>query len=141
MNNCCSNKPVLKDYPASHCCPANGKVYSEVKRRTLLHHISRPWDHALREQGYYFCTDPDCDVVYFGQDNTVILSGQLRSDIWQKSKDKNATICHCFGITKKELESDESIKNFVITQTKEAICSCETSNPSGRCCLKDFPKS
>jgi hypothetical protein len=28
----------------------------------------------------------------------------------------------------------------VMAQTKAGLCSCDTSNPSGRCCLKDFPK-
>ena len=28
----------------------------------------------------------------------------------------------------------------IVEQTKNARCSCETSNPSGRCCLKVFPK-
>ena len=150
MNKCCSQSETTDEkteghYPKSHYCPANEKVYSSVKRKTLLHHISDLWHNSLIEQGYYFCTDPGCDVVYFGQDNTVVHTNDLRTTVWQKSKDKNATICYCFGVTINLAEIDNkknrAIKAFVLEQTKQSLCSCETSNPSGRCCLKDFPAS
>jgi hypothetical protein len=111
-----------------------------VKRKTLLHHILHPWQKTITEQQYYFCTDPDCDVVYYGDDDSVIRTDELRTTVWQKSKDKRDAICYCFGITK-ALARMENIKKFVIRQTKDSLCSCETSNPSGRCCLKDFPES
>jgi len=123
----------------SHRCPANGKRYASVHIKTLLHHIMHPWDYKLKEQQYYFCTDPDCDVVYYGQDDSVFRTDQLRTTIWQKSKDKRDAICYCFGVTKALARLDKEIKNFVTRQTKNSLCSCETSNPSGRCCLKDFP--
>ncbi len=145
MNTCCtkegnSTEKKLTNYPQSHTCPANGKPYRSVKRKTLLHHILHPWLNSLPEQGYYFCTDPECDIVYFGEDNTVFHTNELRTSIWQKSNDKNAAICYCFGVTKAIARLDKTIKNFVSKQTKESNCSCEVSNPSGRCCLKDFPK-
>jgi hypothetical protein len=146
MKKCCTQKEnanteAPEHYPGSHCCPANGKPYVSVKRKTLLHHISQPWTSSLPEQGYYFCTDPDCDVVYFGEDNMVVHTDELKTVIWQKSHDKNAAICYCFGITKALARQDKTIKSFVSKQTKQSNCSCETSNPSGRCCLKDFPES
>jgi hypothetical protein len=71
----------------------------------------------------------------------VIHTDKLRTAIGQKSHDKNAAICYCFGITKALARLDETIKSFVIKQTKQSNCSCKTSNPSGHCRLKDFPKS
>ncbi len=141
MNKCCTQKTTAEQYPKSHHCPVNGQPYASVKRKTLLHHISQPWLKPITEQGYYFCTDPDCDVVYFGKDNEVVHKAELRTAVGQKSHDKNAIICYCFGITKAQTLSDNSLKNFIIKQTKKSLCSCETSNPSGHCCLKDFPKS
>jgi hypothetical protein len=148
MHKCCSQSETTDEetrghYPKSHYCPANGKAYSSVKRKTLLHHISDPWHNALIEQGYYFCTDPGCDVVYFGQDNTVLHARNLRTAVWQKSQDDHATICYCFGVTKQLARTDNrkngDIKTFITEQTKQSLCSCETSNPSGRCFLKYFP--
>jgi len=34
----------------------------------------------------------------------------------------------------------EAIKAFVVQQTKEKLCACESRNPSGRCCLADFKR-
>ncbi len=141
MNHCCTQKEPAKHYPKSHDCPVNGKTYNSVKRKTLLHHVSTPWIHSLAQQAYYFCTDPQCDVVYFGQDNSVIHKEELRTTVWQKSRAIDATICYCFGVTKYHALHDKSIKSFITEQTKKSLCSCETSNPSGRCCLKDFPRS
>ena len=141
MNECCTQKQTAEHYPKSHYCPENGQTYASVKHKTLLHHISRPWLKPLAEQGYYFCTDPECDVVYFGQDNTVIRRDELRTVVGQKSDAENAAVCYCFGVTKSETLLDKSIKGFITLQTKKSLCSCETSNPSGRCCLKDFPGS
>ena len=141
MSDCCIQKKTSGIYPKSHLCPVNGKSYDSVNRKTLLHHITHPWRNSITEQGYYFCTDPFCDVVYFGQDDNTVSSSALRDTVWQKSKVTDAMICYCFGVTKAQALSDKSIKSFIIEQTKNALCSCETSNPSGHCCLKDFPKS
>jgi len=139
MNDCCAHETISATYPHSHVCPANGRSYPSVKRKTVLHHIRQPWSRPLPEQGYFFCSDPDCDVVYFGQDNMVIHVDSLRTAIWQKSGDQVDPLCYCFGVTMKQACTDKNIKTFVIEQTQKHSCSCETSNPSGRCCLKDFP--
>ena len=146
MNDCCNMKEIAGEgthdsRTEKHACPVNGKRYASVHRKTLLHHILHPWEYTIVEQEYYFCTDPDCDVVYYGEDDSVIRSDELRMTIWQKSKDKRDAICYCFGVTKALAMLDKNIKNFVTQQTKDSLCSCETSNPSGRCCLKDFPRS
>lgn len=123
----------------SHCCPANGKTYASVKRKTLLHHILHPRVTTISEQEYYFCTDSDCDVVYFGEDDSVIRTDELRTTSWQKSKDKRDAIGYYFGVTKALAQLDKNIKKLVTRQTKDSTSSCETSTPSGRCSLKDFP--
>jgi hypothetical protein len=52
----------------------------------------------------------------------------------------NAPLCYCFGVSKADAINDPAIRDYVLTKTKRGICSCETSNPSGCCCLKDFPR-
>jgi len=146
MNDCCNTDAITAEetpghHATSHRCPANGKRYASVQSKTLLHHILHPWKHTLTKQKYYFCTDPDCDVVYYGEDDSVFRANELRTTIWQKSKNKRDAICYCFGVTKALALLDKNIKKFVIQQTRDSLCSCETSNPSGRCCLKDFPEA
>ena len=138
MTNCCSSSKSTQKYPKRYQCPSNGKSYNSVPLATLLHHIREPWNWENKQQGYYFCDDPDCEVVYFGEDGTTINKSSLRTEIGVKENNDNALICYCFGVSK-SASSSPDIKEFVLKNTKNKTCACLTRNPSGRCCLKDFP--
>ncbi|MDH5328127.1 MAG: hypothetical protein OEZ68_18700 [Gammaproteobacteria bacterium] len=138
MSNCCNIDPTPR-HSKKHRCPVNNKKYAPVDRQTMLHHLKSAWYRLLKVQQYYFCDSPDCDVVYFGEDDKVITVAELRHPIGQKQTGNDKKICYCFGITLSDIKNNPLLKQFVIKQTKERNCSCETKNPSGRCCLKDFP--
>ena len=138
MSECC-NKSWAHQYPTKYHCPVNGKEYGAVALKTILHNIKNPWAANLTDQGYYFCTDPSCQVVYFGQDGAMISVSQMRTEVWQKQSQPDSTVCYCFGVSMQQA-GVQAIKDFVIQKTKESLCACEIANPSGRCCLKDFPK-
>ena len=139
MSECCTPEKSKNSPAKRYSCPLNNKEYLQVSIKTILHHLKEPWRFELIDQAYYFCDDPLCDVVYFGQDDSVIDRGQLRTPVGIKEPSEDALICYCFGVTKRQASSNDKIKSFVIEQTKAGSCSCETHNPSGRCCLKDFP--
>ncbi len=139
MSECCSSSCVTGNTPKKHKCPVNGREYAEVFATTIIHHIKEPWNWHPMRQGYYFCDDPKCDVVYFGQDDSVIDKSALRTLVGIKERSKNSIVCYCFGVTTHEAATNPSTKAFVIGKTKEHVCACEARNPSGRCCLSDFP--
>ena len=124
--------------PNKFKCPVNGKPYVGVSDKTILLHIDDPWNWVLKKQGYYFCEDPECDVVYFGEDESIITKSALRTVVGIKERSDDAVICYCFGVTK-QAAADSQVKKFVIESTKGQTCACEVRNPSGRCCLKSFP--
>jgi len=138
MSDCCNTSSSKENAHKKHICPVNGKAYSKVFTTTILHHISQPWKWNPNNTNYYFCSDPECEVAYFGQDNSIINKSELRTTIGIKEKSEDSLICYCFGVSKQEATNNPEIKKFVLTQTKEHTCSCETRNPSGKCCLKDF---
>jgi len=140
MSDCCSTSEPSTLTSKRHRCPRNGQAYGQVASSTLLHHIQQPWRQPLKPQSYYFCDDPDCEVVYFGEDDSVITKSQLRTQVGIKENDADALICYCFGISRQQAETHPEAKAFVVEQTRQSVCACETRNPSGRCCLKDFPK-
>lgn len=137
---CCSSSSCDNALPKKHRCPANGQAYSEVSVRTIAHHIKDAWTWQPTGQRYFFCDDPACEVVYFSEDGSTILESQLRTRVGAKDPSGNGLLCYCFGVTKDDFRANPATKDFVIAQTKAGLCSCDTSNPSGRCCLKDFPK-
>lgn len=144
MADCCDTNSCSGENPRKRQCPADGSQCSEVSVFTMRHHLKSPWQRPLPEQRYYFCGSPLCDVVYFGEDNSVFTIEEVRGPIGQKQAGREESlgdriICYCFGITQGDAEIDPAAKVFVIQQTSEGGCACETRNPSGRCCLKDFP--
>lgn len=140
MADCCTTSENKAANPKKRCCPGNGVAGTEVQRKTIAHHIKHAWKWEGSAGRYYFCADPECDIVYFGDDDSVILKSQLRTLVGVKEASGNTLICYCFGVTKAGARNDPGIKDFVVSQTRAHLCSCATSNPSGRCCLKDFPR-
>ena len=140
MSECCNTEKSVPVYPKRYRCPFNQQEYKAVSRKTVLQHANKPWQLSLPEQGYYFCTDPECDVVYFGEDDRVLIRNNLRTDVGQKSTGNTRTICYCFGVSLQQAQADATVKEFVVEQTRQHMCDCENRNPSGRCCLNDFPK-
>lgn len=140
MSDCCSTSSSSNSSPKRHVCPGNGREYKEVSAKTILHHIKEPWAWEEKSQAYYFCEDPECNVVYFGQDYSVVNRAELRTLVGIKDNKPGALVCYCFGVSFGEAAERPELKRFVTEKTKNGMCACETRNPSGKCCLKDFPK-
>ena len=139
MGACCTSN-TKQGHPRTATCPVNGKTYKSVDKKTLLHHLNKPWQLELPDQGYYFCDSKDCEVIYFGEDTTVFTQVDIRTPVDQKSDNMFRTVCYCFGVRQVDLETQETPREFIIEQTRNGSCDCEIRNPSGRCCLKDIPK-
>lgn len=140
MGDCCTSSGCESSHPKKYRCPADGRECAEVSVRTILHHVKESWGWTPSANAYYFCDDPACDVVYFGDDDSVILKSQLRTPVGVKQQAGDAPLCYCFGVSRADFARDPATRDFVVAQTRAGACSCDTSNPSGRCCLKDFPK-
>lgn len=140
MSDCCSTSCTTGEFPKKSVCPVNGREYGQVSAITIKHHIKAPWAWQEKSQGYYYCSDPNCEVVYFGQDGSMIEKDAVRTEVGAKADSENALVCYCYGVSKAEAHADPSIREFVIEETKQQRCACEFRNPSGNCCLADFPK-
>ena len=138
---CSSSSCSTKTKPNKYRCPACLQQNVIVSTDTIYHHIISPWQWKKIDQNYYFCNTPECDVIYYGQDDSMIKKPELRTQVGVKEDSDNVLICYCFGVTKKEAINNHQARPFVTQQTKEKACACTTHNPSGRCCLKDFPKT
>lgn len=141
MSDCCSSSSCSSNSrPKKYRCPVNGKAYPAVSSTTIKHHIAKPWRWKQKDQVYYFCSDPECEVVYFGEDDSIIKKSGLRTSVGIKENSPEALICYCFGVTQHDAVNNPEIREFVLQETKDKNCACEIRNPSGKCCLKDFPK-
>jgi len=142
MSDCCSSDTCATSITIEvdkHRCPVNKQSYRSVPFHTVLHHVKQPWGLERSNKTFYFCDDPECDVVYFTDDDSVVTQSELRTEIGIKSESEGALTCYCFGVSKAQARNPQ-IKEFVVEQTKQGVHSCDTTNPSGKCCLKDFPR-
>jgi hypothetical protein len=140
-DNCCSTEPVESSQPSKMNCGSCGRSSVFVKARTILHHIKSSWELSVGNERFFFCPGSDCEVAYFGDGGTRILVSDLRTKVGLKDSSDQATLCYCFGVQKRDIDQNPTIREFVVSQTKLGQCSCEVYNPSGQCCLKDFPKA
>ncbi len=141
MTSCCTSTVKQTRRSQKKSCPLSHNVCVSVAINTVLHHLKKPWQWQLKDQNYYFCDEPACEVVYFAQDGSLIKQNELRTPVGLKSSSVNALLCYCFGITAREAAADSQLKQFVIEKTSNNQCACSILNPSGRCCLKEFPES
>ena len=118
MPDYCSSNQETNQTPKRYKCPRNHKQYLEVPFSTVLHHVKEPWHLNLKEQAYYYCDDPHCEVVYFGLDDTTITKSMLRTKVGIKETAEDTLICYCFDITKAEAKSNKQAKASVLEQTK-----------------------
>ncbi len=146
MNDCCKNKGV-PEFKKKELCPRCNEAQNITSYQTVLHHLAQPYSHALSEDnGYYFCKNNQCDVVYFDTKGTLFELGDVRGKIGEKDHSPKRQICYCFDVTFDQVEAEieehgfSSIKEFVKSQTKLKNCACEIRNPTGKCCLINFPK-
>ena len=140
LSDCCSSSDGDDDLAKRLPCPVDGRPCAEVSIRTIAHHIRDAWDWSPTAKRYFFCDHPSCEIVYFGDDGSILLETQLRTRVGVKGASGDDLLCYCFGISKADFSRDPAIKDFVVAQTRAGLCACDSHNPSGRCCLKAFSK-
>lgn len=147
MSKCCSASNISSiKINQKAICPECQSECKLVPLITLLHQLASPQNRSIKDQPFYFCSKPKCNVVYFGRTGNRYTLDELRSPIGQKQTELSRLICYCFDISEQVLLDDlddngaSTIKEFVKAQTQAKRCACDIRNPSGRCCLVDFPK-
>ncbi|MDX8378339.1 MAG: hypothetical protein R8L53_09995 [Mariprofundales bacterium] len=122
-----------------HACPSCKQACLPVTKRTVLHHLQRPYHQTAWGDDFYHCVNVKCSLRYFSA-SMMIADDQIR----QQPSPSTAMLCYCFDVSQDvyhdALVADDSavIKNFILQQTHEGLCACDVRNPSGRCCLAAF---
>ena len=140
MSKCCVTNEVIDKNNKKARCPNCNNLSLHVLERTILHHIKKPWQQNIKGTPFYFCSSSSCQIIFFNIEKRFFTQEDLHTHVGIKSLKPESLLCYCFNVTRQDYLEDSSSKQFVINQTKSLHCSCETTNPSGQCCLKDFPK-
>lgn len=99
------------------------------------------------DAGWRFCDSPDCDVVYFSEKgDTRFTKSQLKVLVGVKETTGERRLCYCFGHSAASIKDELRTKcrsdalEDIRAKMKDPGCHCETSNPSGSCCLGNVTK-
>lgn len=144
-------------------CDSNAKRVSPVTLRALLndefasqigadkHSCCNPGSEGCtpiaQDTGWRFCDSPDCDVVYFSEEgDTIFTKSQLKVPVGVKETSGERPLCYCFGHSVASIKNELRTKGHtdalddIRANMKDPGCHCETSNPSGSCCLGSVTK-
>jgi len=142
INNGCIPKPKGKQP-----CPECGKESKRVLGKTVQHLLKEHAKKLLSSfEGFYYCTTPECNVVYF-RDKAFFTQADLMIIVGQKKGAVPATLCYCFEWTKEMIHTQiqnkgESNALVDIKNKMQTLgCNCTLRNPSGGCCLGDVGKA
>ena len=134
--SCCStsHRPT-----ATRSCPVSDFRSQPVEWLTVAALASRC---VPRRQYFWLCEDSDCDVVYFGEDGTILGTSDVRViPSFKGSPSHNDLVCYCFLYSRQDIEDElkasgePTIFERISAEVKAGNCACEVRNPSGKCCL------
>lgn len=146
---------IAKKKESEHCCCAEsigregsicrecGNEGKSIKTITLKSLVKKPRLESIKNpDGFYFCETPDCEAVYFNNEQGIYLNkADVRVRVGIKETDDPVPVCYCFGWTRKKILDQIEQKGFstavqeISARVKAGECACEINNPAGRCCL------
>ncbi|WP_457641341.1 putative iron-sulfur cluster-binding metallochaperone [Persephonella sp.] len=129
---CCS----ISNEDVCRMCAGKGHAVKDI---TLKQFVLRPLENY---NGFYFCENPECDVVYFNNEKGIYLyKKDIKVKVGIKEENPPRPICYCFGFNIEDVKNNgENVVKEINKKIKESGCFCETANPSGKCCLADIKK-
>lgn len=145
MSSCCSTKTEAESkipQRETGSCPSCATKAKPVATLTVKS-VVRDHTKASPEESYWFCRQPDCDVVYFSKQR-VFRKPDVKVRVAIKEHEDPIPICYCFEYTRADIRRDllargeTDIVNKIKAEVQRGFCACNVKNPSGACCLGDI---
>jgi hypothetical protein len=119
-----------------------------VERETMESLLTPAALERLGSTPYFFDRTPSCDVVYFSNEPpSYFLKHDLAVRVGLKETAPPIPLCYCFGHTDESVREEivatgrSTVAKRIASEVQAGACSCETKNPSGRCCLGDVNRA
>jgi len=140
--------PTAPERANAGACPRNGVVGRKVSSFTLSSQVRSEVLAGLQQrEGFRFCSDEACPVVYYqGENGTCLTVEQVRFPVFQKSTDPERPVCYCFQHSVREISEQvcttgsSTVPAEIKAQCAQGLDACERNNPQGSCCLGNVQK-
>ena len=130
--------------PARAECPVSKTVSRKVQRKTIEHLLTEEKAGLIQHVQYYYCAEPECNVVYFSNENVPYFSiDDLRVKVFAKDKRDDVNVCYCYDWTRGRIKEEiaqigkSTAPQQIAKEVKAGNCQCDIKNPKGECCLGD----
>lgn len=129
---------------ARHVCPRSGTKGKPVETSTVKAILTEQALRRVASSEHRFCSDPDCEVVYFDDAGNHYTTADVRVPVWQKAPFGARMVCYCFGENEADIraEIEQAGHSGAVARVRRHIeadrCACEIRNPRGVCCLGDL---
>ncbi len=139
--SCCSAPAAGGDSRTCPECAHRGQSDDWLTVAALASGVVPP------KQRFWLCREPQCEVVYFGEDGTVLTVSDMTVVPGFKARSADDLVCYCFFHRRRDIEEElratgaTSVPDRITAEVKAGNCACEVRNPSGRCCLGDVQKA
>ena len=118
-------------------CPNCNQRGHKVENDTMIHHVKDI--SKMGDGGYSYCSNPQCNVVYF-RDKETFTTDMINKEIgFKQSSSDHGAVCFCYNYTKSVLYDDSLIDKINI-RIDNYGSRCDLRNPSGKCCTKEIKK-
>jgi len=125
-------------------CPVSATTGHKVKQVTLGNHLRLEHWAMAWEEGFYFCSDATCPVVYYNHlRSRYFTQDEIRTRVGIKAGGPPVPVCYCMNVTEAQIleeiqvkrccTSVEEIKQYTRARTGKL---CHVTNPAGKCCGK-----
>lgn len=127
-------------------CPLAGKPGSPVPIITVRSLVRRQVAEPIEGDRWFFCSLPDCAVVYFNAGGRVFTKDALEVRVGLKEKVAPRPVCYCFGHSVESIREEiartgrSTVAASITDMVASGECRCEVLNPKGTCCLGDVRK-
>jgi hypothetical protein len=128
-----------------HRCGGEGR---RAPRETVDSLLKPEALERLREVPYFFDRTPSCDVVYFSNEaKSYFQKDELTVRVGLKETESPLSLCYCFGHTVESAREEivatgrSTVAKRIAVEVQAGNCSCEVTNPSGKCCLGEVNRA
>ncbi len=133
--------------PTSNLCPSCAEAGIEciapkkVPKITVSSLVKPEYRKDIPSEPFFFCQQKECGMVYFGGARGQIRKDQLSVGVWQKEDPGETPVCYCFDFSAEDIMEDArrnsppTVPAIIRDKIKAGLCSCDTKNPQGICCL------
>lgn len=125
-------------------CPLTALPTMPVARSTVLGLVESV---DVPETPFGFCDVPTFQVVYVGANGVLIEKDQLKVRVGIKECSDPKPVCYCWNFDEHQIIKDfqqhgrSTIRSYIQDQVRAGHCHCESTNPSGHCCLGEVGRA